>query len=94
MKPLLALLALALSLTTLPSTANELTVEQIQSLKARLKAIKDNLETHITSRNVTAGQAFANAASDPRAAVELYLKCVKMVAVSYTHLTLPTSDLV
>jgi Txe/YoeB family toxin of Txe-Axe toxin-antitoxin module len=79
MKPLLALLALALSLTTLPATANELTVEQIQSLKARLKALKDNLETHITSRNVSAGQAFAAAAADPRAAVELYLNCVKMV---------------
>lgn len=79
MKPHPALLALALSLIILPSSAEELTVEQIQSLKARLKSLKDNLETHITSRNVSAGQAFAAAAADPRAAVELYLNCVKMV---------------
>lgn len=79
MKPHFALLALALSLAVIPATAEELTVEQIQSLKARLKSLKDNLETHLTSRNVSAGQAFANAAGDPRAAVELYLNCVKMV---------------
>lgn len=79
MKPLHALLALALSLIILPSDATELTPEQIQSLKARLKSIKDNLDSHITSRNISAGQAFAAAAADPKQAVELYLNCVKMV---------------
>ena len=79
MNPRYALLALVLSLTALTMKGDELTVEQIQSLKARLKSLKDNLSSHITSRNVSAGQAFAAAAADPRAAIELYLNCVKTV---------------
>jgi len=79
MKPRHLFLLLALSLSVAPASAVELTVEQIQTLKARLKSIKDNLESHITSRNTSAGQAFVNAANDPRAAVELYVNCVKMV---------------
>lgn len=81
MKTLPALFAAALSFTTLssPVTAAELTPEQIQSLKARLQSLKDNLQSHITTRNVSAGQAFATAAADPRAAVDLYLQCVKTV---------------
>lgn len=81
MKPLFALFALAWSLIVLtsPATAAELTPEQIQSLKARLQSLKDNLQSHITTRNVSAGQAFATAAGDPRAAVELYLDCIKTV---------------
>jgi hypothetical protein len=59
--------------------AVDLTPEQIQSLKARLESIRDNLESHLTTRNTTAAQSFAAAANDPRAAVELYLNCVKMV---------------
>jgi hypothetical protein len=90
MTPLYALLALALSLTALTAKGNELTVEQIQSLKARLKSLKDNLSSHITSRNVSAGQAFAAAAADPRAAVELYLNCVKIV--EYDREGLPETD--
>jgi len=65
------------SCTSLPAV--DLTPEQIQSLKARLQSIKDNLASHLTTRNTTAAQTFATAANDPRAAVELYLNCVKMV---------------
>jgi hypothetical protein len=61
------------------SRAAELTPEQIQSLKARLQALKDNLSNHLTSRNTGAAQAFQSGASDPKAAVELYLNCVKLV---------------
>lgn len=74
----------------LPARADSLTAEQIQSLKARLKSIKDNLETHITTRNTSAAQAFAAAANDPRAAAELYLNCVK--AVEYDREGRPESD--
>ncbi len=79
MKSLIPIFVLAAALANLPAAGVELTPEQIQSLKARLKSLKDNLDSHITSRNVSAGQAFAAAAADPRAAVELYVNCVKMV---------------
>ena len=77
MKPRHALLLLLLAV--LPAQAQELTPEQIESLKARLKSIKENLSTHLTSRNTNASQTFFNAAGDPRAAVDLYLDCVKVV---------------
>ena len=59
--------------------AQSLTPEQITSLKTRLESLKTNLNNHLTSRNTTAGQSFVAAANDPRAAVELYVNCVKMV---------------
>ena len=90
MKPCHLFLLLALCFVATPTRGLELTPEQIESLKTRLKAIKDNLETHITSRNTTAGQAFVNAASDPKAAVELYINCVKMV--EYDREGRPESD--
>jgi len=63
-----------------PATqAAPLTPEQIEVLKSQLEALKQNLETHVTGRNTTAGQQFAAAAADPRAAVELYLNCYKVV---------------
>ena len=71
------LLGLSLAASTVQSV--ELTPDQIQSLKARLKSLKENLDTHLTTRNTTAAQTFITAAADPRAAVELYLNCTKMV---------------
>lgn len=63
-----------------PSTqAAPLTPEQIEVLKSQLAALKQNLDGHVTERNSTAGQRFAAAAADPRAAVELYLNCYKVV---------------
>lgn len=75
----LFLSALLLALCLSASNAQSLTPEQLASLKVRLESLKTNLDSHLTARNTTAGQAFINAASDPKAAVELYLNCVKMV---------------
>ncbi len=77
-----------LSLTA--ANGQSLTPEQIVSLKSRLEALKENLNSHITSRNTSAGQSFLNAAGDPRAAIELYLNCVKMV--EYDRTGRPESD--
>ena len=60
-------------------SGQSLTPEQLASLKMRLESLKSNLNSHITSRNTTAGQSFLNAAANPKAALELYLNCVKMV---------------
>ncbi len=62
-----------------PAAAAELTPEQIESLKGRLGALKQNLSDHLTQRNTSAAQAFQTGAGDPKAALELYLNCVKMV---------------
>lgn len=59
--------------------ATDLTPENMEKLLARLKSLKENLENHISTRNSGAGQQFLTAASDPKAAIELYLKCVKTV---------------
>ena len=82
------LLGLSLAASTVQSI--ELTPDQIQSLKARLKSLKENLDTHLTTRNTTAAQTFITAAADPRAAVELYLNCTKMV--DYDREGLPETD--
>ena len=58
---------------------DDLTPEQIESLRARIKTLKDSLEGHLTSRNKNAGADFLNAAADSRAAVDLYLRCYKEV---------------
>lgn len=72
------------------SSAAELTPEQIESLRARLKALKENLDSHLSSRNSGAGQVFAEASGDPRGAIELYLKCHKLV--NFDEEGLPESD--
>ena len=81
---------LGISLAASAVSAVELTPEQLQSLKGRLKSLKENLDTHLTARNTTAAQSFLNAAADPRAAVELYLNCTKMV--EFDRAGLPESD--
>lgn len=73
------LLCIAAALALSSSDGADLTPEQIASLKAKIEAIKANLDGHISSRNTSAGSAFAAAAGDPRAAAELYLNCSKVV---------------
>jgi len=86
----LFLSALIACLGLTAANAQSLTPEQIASLKARLESLKENLNSHLTSRNTTAGQSFLNAANDPRAALELYLNCVKMV--EYDRMGRPEAD--
>jgi len=73
-----------------PATAGPMTPEEMASLKARLKVMKETLNTHVSSRNTSAGQTFMTASADPRAAVELYLNCTKMV--DYDRTGRPESD--
>ncbi|MDA8908637.1 hypothetical protein N9I65_00520 [bacterium] len=61
------------------SQAADLTLEQIESIKKQAEAIKENLDTHLSTRNSSAGERFAAASTDPRAAVALYLDCHKLV---------------
>ncbi|MCH1409858.1 MAG: hypothetical protein L7V87_12555 [Verrucomicrobiales bacterium] len=70
--------------------AQELTPEQIESLRAKLKSLKADLESHLSSRNSGAGSVFSSAAEDPRAAVDLYLNCEKLV--NYEREGRPESD--
>lgn len=72
------------------AAAGPMTPEEMASLKARLKVMKESLNTHISSRNTSAGQTFMTASADPRAAVELYLNCTKMV--DYDRTGRPESD--
>lgn len=69
---------LALTAQT-PAKAADLTPEQVESLKAKIEALKKSLDSHLSSRNEGAGSRFLAAAADPRAAVELYLECHKTV---------------
>lgn len=80
MKPrFVFLLGLLACLPTLPVYSTDLTLDQIESIKKQAEAIKDNLDAHLTSRNSGAGDRFAAAASDPKAALTLYLNCYKLV---------------
>lgn len=92
MKPLFlpSLVFLFLTLVAGTSTAVDLTPAEMESLRTRLKVIKESLNTHLSSRNKTAGQTFLNASNDPRAAVELYLNCTKMV--DYDRTGRPDAD--
>lgn len=85
-----SLFLLLILLTASAGQAQELTPEQIASLKSRLESLKENLTSHLSTRNATAAQTFAAAANDPKAAVELYLNCVKMV--EYDRKGRPESD--
>lgn len=77
--PALLVLPLCFGLLVPTAHAAPLTPEQIEVLKSQLEALKQNLDSHVSDRNSTAGQNFAAAAGDPRAAVELYLNCYKAV---------------
>jgi len=88
--PVFLSLVIAMAIQSVAVSAAELTPDQIASLKARLKAIKENLNSVASTRNTSAAQTFAGAASDPKAAVELYLKCVKVV--DFDRVGRPESD--
>ncbi|MEM9282915.1 MAG: hypothetical protein AAGA96_13895 [Verrucomicrobiota bacterium] len=91
MKPLFLIpLILASSLHPLESEAEELTPAQIESIKERISSMRDALEGHLTDRNNKAGQIFAAAAVDPKAALSLYLDSHKVV--NFDREALPESD--
>ena len=61
------------------SHAEKLTPEQAASLLEQVKSLKENLDNHLRERNTNAGSKFMSAASDPKAAVSLWLQCNKLV---------------
>ena len=89
--PRLFPLLVAIAFFSTPAVnAQELTSEQLASLRAKLKTLRADLESHLSSRNTGAGGVFSAAAGDPRAAVDLYLKCEKLV--NYEREGRPESD--
>ncbi|MDF1811670.1 MAG: hypothetical protein P1V20_05635 [Verrucomicrobiales bacterium] len=55
---------------------------QITKIREQLKILREQNLTGNISKNSSAAQSFRNAASSPKAALELYLKCVKEVDFS------------
>jgi len=72
------------------ATASDLTPEMVESLKAKIFAIKNNLTSHLSERNQSAGRVFLEASADPKKAIELYLRCHK--EVNYDREERPESD--
>lgn len=70
---------LCLSLACKPLAAEDLTPEQMESLKLQLTKVRENLEGHISNKNKSARSIFLEASGSPRAAVSLYLECYKKV---------------
>ena len=66
-------------LTVVPSSAADLTPDQIESLRKKLAEIKDNLDGYLSNRNKSARSVFMDASKDPKLALKLYLDCVKKV---------------
>ncbi len=56
-----------------------LTPEQISNIRAQLEEIQMVVDGHVSKLNQSAGSVFRQAAQDPKAAVDLYVKCYKMV---------------
>jgi len=74
------LIFFSMSLVATPrGVSADLTPGQIESLKVRIKMLKENLNGHLSTRNLSAGDLFQNASTSSRAAIELYLKCHKLV---------------
>jgi len=73
-----------------PLRAQELSPEQIETIRERAKALRETLTRHLATRNLGAGDTFARAASDPRAAVELYVNSHKLV--NYERENRPDAD--
>tara|TARA_R110002096_G_scaffold23303_4_gene74242 strand:- start:2640 stop:3647 length:1008 start_codon:yes stop_codon:yes gene_type:complete len=91
MKTRLILFVLLLGAISVPSAKAEvLTAGQIESIKAKIKSLRENLEGHLSNRNSSAGQIFAQAAVDSKAALSLYLDCHKVV--EYDKENRPESD--
>ena len=70
--------------------AAELTPAQVESIKEQIKVMRETLDGHLSQRNSSAGQIFTQAASDPKAAMTLYLDCHKVV--NYDREGRPESD--
>lgn len=66
-------------LISAPVAADDLTSDNIDSIKAKLEKLGKDLASHKSTRNSSAGSRFAAAAQDPKAAIELYLNCHKVV---------------
>lgn len=92
--PVLLPLAAAVLAGTVPGpvplSAADLTPEMIESIKAKMERLKEDLDGHVSERNKGAGDVFLSAASDPRKAVELYLKCQE--EVNFKRKELSSSD--
>ena len=87
-----ALLILLLPLLFFPGVirAENLTPEQIESLKKQIKELKENLHQHLSSIHESAGNVFLQASGSNRGAIELYLRCQKLV--NYERKGLKESD--
>jgi len=83
-------IALAAVLTVPALQATELTPAQIESIKEQMKSMRETLNGHLSQRNSSAGQLFAQTASDPKAAMTLYLDCHKVV--NFDRESRPESD--
>ncbi|MCB1228672.1 MAG: hypothetical protein KDN19_00300 [Verrucomicrobiae bacterium] len=56
-----------------------LTSDQIANIRVQLEEIRMVVDGHVSKVNQSAGSVFRQAAQNPKAAVELYVKCYKMV---------------
>ncbi len=74
-----ALLCASSLLWPTPGRAADLTQEQIANIRKKLETIQSELTSTTSSRNQNAGSVFATAAQSERAAVDLYIQCVKEV---------------
>lgn len=62
-----------------PTKAAPLTPEQIEVLKSKAEALKQNLETHLATRNTNAGDVFLAASTDPKKAFDLWMNCEQKI---------------
>ncbi|MCB1064465.1 MAG: hypothetical protein KDN20_16295, partial [Verrucomicrobiae bacterium] len=78
-----ALLACVVTLTMGASLAQAqspgLNSEQMSNIRAQLEELRMVIDGRNSELNRSAGTVFRQAAQDPKAAVELYAKCYKMV---------------
>lgn len=86
----LLLFVLFTGLEVSAAKAQSLSPEQIASLKQRLETIKQTLDQNASTRHSTAGETFLKAAAAPKAAVELWERCVK--EVEFTRKGMKESD--
>ena len=86
--PMPLLLSGLFLLASLP--AEDLTTDNIESIRVKLQQLEENLKNHQSTRNSSAGARFAAAAADPKAAIALYLDCHKIV--NYDREGRPESD--
>ncbi len=75
----ICLLIVAIISVPIYSRGENLTPEQIESLRLRLSQVKQSLETLSSTKNQGARSAFLAASNDPKLALKLYLDCYKKV---------------